>query len=295
MCPFLDDDDYPVEAPKASETSNDFRSKFFRDDKKFFLIGGGASIVAFCTVVYIMYYNSKPIDLEELPVIKADETPFKEKPTANDQVKHQDTTVYDNISGAKRKVEEKIVQPPEEVLSIPEIESGESLSDEEKQNIIKAFDELAPEKEYKINYVKKDVPKIKTDNLVVIENEYRPPINKIETITPLTPSKKPKQRLKDIMEKNARPADEVTVSRNGGPVVQIASVMTKPAAEAEYNRLASKNPFLKGLGKKIVKVDLGQTKGIRYRIQVGPFKNREDASKIISRMKERGFPAYISK
>ncbi|MDR0968463.1 MAG: SPOR domain-containing protein [Holosporaceae bacterium] len=299
MPPFLDEEDYATEAPNPPEPTGGSRSHFFRNDKKFLLIGGAASIVAFCVVAYILYSSSKPINLEELPVIKADETPFKIKPEKNEQVKHQDKTVYDNISGAKRKTKEKIAQPPEEVLSIPEIESGESLSDEEKKSIIQAFDELAPEKEYKIKYVKKDIPKIKTENITIVEDEVRnPPIHRItaETKTPPAPPKKTKQRLKDIMEQAVRPTnDDARISRGGGAAVQIASVATKPAAEAEYNRIASKNKFLKSFGKKIVKVDLGKTKGIRYRIQVGPFKTRKEAEKVVSAMAKNGFHAYVSR
>ncbi|MDR2158292.1 MAG: SPOR domain-containing protein [Holosporaceae bacterium] len=294
MCPFLDDEnDYPMESPPVHDSEGGFRSNFFRNDKKFFLIGGGVSIATFCIIAYVMYSSSKPIDLEELPVIHADPAPFKVKPVANEQVKHQDKMVYDNISGNKRKVEEKIAQPPEEVLSIPEIDGGETLSDEEKKNIIQAFDELAPEKEYKINYVKKDAPIVKSDNLIIVENKYRTPIHRIEDSSPAI--KKPKQRLRDLMGTTNEIVASPEVSSGGNVMVQIASVTTKSAAEVEYSRLLLKNNFLKGMGKKIIKVDLGEKKGIRYRIQVGPFKARGDANKIVSMMRKNGFSAYISK
>ncbi|MDR0678606.1 MAG: hypothetical protein LBF44_03680, partial [Holosporaceae bacterium] len=276
MCPFLDDeDDYPIDVSETSETRKNFRSSFFKNDRIFFLMGGGAFIIAFCVVVLVMYYNSRPIDLEELPIISADDTPFKIKPPISEQVKHQDKTVYDNISGDKRKVEEKIAQSPEEILSIPEMEVGESLSDEEKQNIIKAFDDLAPRKEYKINYIKQSAPKIKSDNLIVVEDdEYRPPINKVDEAKPPLAPKKQKQRLRDIVEKAGNNVEKTSINKvrendandERGPMVQVASVTTKFAAEAEYRRILLKNKFLKGYGKKIFKVDLGETKGIRYRI-----------------------------
>jgi cell division protein FtsN len=297
VCPFLDDeDDYAVDIPETSTTKRNFRSSFFKNDRIFFLMGGGAFIVTFFVVAFIMYYNSKPIDLEELPIISADGTPFKIKPLTNEQVKHQDKTVYDNISGDKRKIEEKIAQSPEEILSIPEVEVGESLSDEEKQNIIKAFDDLAPKKEYKINYIKQGRgAKIKSDNLIVVEDEYRPPINKVEEARSAPPAaKKQKQRLKDMVGETSDKISEVN-NLNGGLMIQVASVSTKSAAEAEYRRILSKNKFLKGWGKRIFKIDLGETKGIRYRIQVGPFKTKEEANRTVSLMGKNGFSAYISK
>jgi cell division protein FtsN len=255
------------------------------------------AVAAFCIALAVLYSSSKPINLEELPVISAEKGPFKIKPTTNETVKHQDKSVYDNISGDKRKVEEKIIKQPEEVISIPEIDVGESVSAEEKKKIIRAFEDLAPEKEYRINYVKKNVPPIKSNDLIIVEDEYRRPVNRLKDDMATAPSsaaaapKKTKQRISDLMkEKSAE-----DVRENGRFMVQIAAVDIKSAAETEYRRILFKNKFLKGLGKKVYKADLGRQKGIKYRIQVGPFRTREEANKIISAMKRNGFPAYISK
>ena len=40
---------------------------------------------------------------------------------------------------------------------------------------------------------------------------------------------------------------------------------------------------------------LGPKKGVKYRIQVGPFKNKTEAKKIISAMRDNGCSAYISR
>ena len=55
--------------------------------------------------------------------------------------------------------------------------------------------------------------------------------------------------------------------------------------ENKIRRFMVKNQFLKNKGKKIFKGDLGETKGIRYRIQVGPFRSKEEAKKIIDEQK----------
>lgn len=322
MCPFLgeedgdDFEDYQIDNGqnlKSSENDN-FRSKLLRDDKKFFIIGGMTSIVAFCVVIYVMYSNNKPIDLEDLPVIRADTTPIKIKPTSNLQVDHQDKVVYDNIADVKRmSVNDRTISQPEEVLSINETDPDGVLSEEDKKNIIQAFDDLAPEKEYKINYVKSDKNSGATQResgrshraiLKIVEDE-RPPIKRIG------PDDNPRNRLvsssKKGKEKNltasnkltsAKPAetnDEFTPARGGNVMIQVASVPTKSAAEAEYKRIVSRNKMLRGAGKKIVKIDLGKSKGITYRIQVGPFKNNSEASKVVSSLKNNGFSSYISR
>ncbi len=328
MCPFLEEegnedfDDYQIDNGRhlrPSKTDN-FRSAFLKDDKKFFIIGGAASIVAFCAVMYVMYSNNKPIDLEDLPVIKADTAPIKIKPTNNLQVDHQDKIVYDNISDVKRAsvAERTIAQPEEEVLSINETDLDGVLSEEEKKNIIQAFDDLAPEKEYKINYVKNGGNKAAMDKhnsestarIKIVEDES-PPIKRVgpednPRNKPLSQSKKHKEKIKDFSaakksesynskRKKLEAEDEFTPARGGSVMIQVASVPTKSAAEAEFKRIVSRNKILKGAGKKIVKVDLGKSKGITYRIQAGPFKNNAEAQKVVSSLRNNGFFSYISR
>ncbi|MDR2794604.1 MAG: SPOR domain-containing protein [Holosporaceae bacterium] len=182
MCPFLNEENNLDEYDNYSPNNNDPKlslenieqspsSYLLQDDKKFFIIGGVASVAAFAAVAYFMYSNSKPVDLDELPVIHANTTPLKVKPSQEDHVGHQDKIVYDNISGEKTAaVAVKTIPPPEEVLSINEIDSEVSLSDEEKKNIIKAFDDLVPEKEYKINYVKSESKKNPSQNAAPLKN-----------------------------------------------------------------------------------------------------------------------------
>jgi cell division protein FtsN len=291
MSPFVDDEDDRVVDQEWSPIppEDDQKPFFLKDDKKFLIIGGASSIVALFTVAYIIYSGSRPVDLDELPIIQADPTPVKVKPQINDEVKHQDKTVYDNISGDKRIVEEKLAPQPEEVLSIPEMDSGEVISDEEKKSIIQAFDELAPEKEYKISYAKDQKANAADNGLKAVEGELPPPIRKIdEEKTAANAKKEKKTRAKGALEKSA-------TEDSGSIMVQIATVPTKAAADAEYNRIIRKNKFLKKNGKRIFKIDMGEKKGAKYGIQVGPFKNREEARKAVKAMKKNGFFSHISK
>lgn len=298
--PFLNEaeeieDDYiePV-GPEVHEKSPKIALKIFRGDQKFFILGAVASVIGFLSIAYVMYQSSRPINLEDLPVIKADTEPIKEKPQDSTQVIHQDKIVYDNISGDIRKDEvEKIIPAPEEVISIPEAEVEGTLSDEEKQNIIQAFDELAPEKEYKINYIKDPVrtpQKLKTQGIIksgdlLIVEEKTPQVKR-------TDIKKRRARLTDFASKLA--TDSFS-KHSDGIMVQVASLPSRAAADKEYNRLTYKNRFLKKYRKKIIKVDLGREKGIKYRLQVGPFKNRSIAQNAISTLKNNGFNAYIAR
>ncbi|GHU14215.1 hypothetical protein FACS189449_10570 [Alphaproteobacteria bacterium] len=371
MCPFLDEeddlddyDDYTMNpAQQSPEENAEKRWPFQRNDMKFLVMGGGASVTAFCVVAYIMYSNSKPVDIDELPVIRANTTPIKIKPKMEEGVGHQDKVVYDNISGEKTAaVAVKTVPPPEEEVSINGMDMDAPLSDEEKKNIIQAFDDLAPEKEYKINYVKSGTKKkspsvsitkavavangdrskknsknvgdskkhrIESNGLVIVEEEnpskaksnsaesakrtlssrarendseddeeYDPPIKRLNADSGKSSRKNKKSRLKDLMNKSSEDSEDEALSspKTGGHVmVQIASLETKSGAEVEYKRLLLKNKIIRGIHKKIVKVDLGRKKGIRYRVMVGPFKNNSEANKVIRSMKSNGINAYVSR
>ncbi|MBQ3564749.1 MAG: SPOR domain-containing protein [Alphaproteobacteria bacterium] len=334
MCPFIDEE----ESGERNESFQQFNfgatSAFFKNDRRYLFIGGTAVAILTITVIFLLKSNFTKVNIEELPVIRAEQTEFKEKPEFNKQVQHQDKIVYDNISGDKRVVVEKLAPKPENVLNIPEVDISESLSDEEKQNIIQAFDDLAPEKRYQIDYVqdhvkkdssfalrspdfpslsrqenkqlqqlknkkhlsekekkllknleKKVVSAYKSEGDLLKEDSL-PPINRVSESSNKS-FKKTKKRLKDIVLSKS-------IATKGKLMVQIASVKSQHAAEEEYARIVARNRFLKGKGKRIFRVDLGE-KGIRYRIQVGPFNTTEDAKKIISAMKNNGCFAYISK
>ncbi|MDR1362352.1 MAG: SPOR domain-containing protein [Holosporaceae bacterium] len=415
MPPFLDDEDefdnYLVDRePKAPPSREEpRRSVFFQEDRRFFILGGVASAVAFGAVAYIMYSNSKVVDVDELPVIAAETTPLKEKPTHNDEVDHQDKVVYDNISGEKSPVTAvKTTPQPEEVLSINEVDMESSLSDEEKKNIIEAFDELVPDKEYKINYIKngkskggdrkksgehnstdsehkKDADRKKnseytnkgseygsgseygggserkkssaagfaaksdrndrygdkkyhavSNGLVAVEKndvyssqknaaknvagsvsarngaaaarssynrnidtkvegaEDDPPIKRLEPGYDDRSGSRKKSSLNELMTRSSMP-DTSPPKLGGSIMVQIASLSNKSGAEVEYKRLCQRNRMLGTMNRKIVKVDLGRSKGIRYRVLVGPFKNTAEANKLIQSMQNHGVNAYISR
>lgn len=285
--PFLEDsEEYYSDDDRSSFEPKSQKSRLF-GDKAFYIIGGVASLGAFLVIVAYIYNSSKPVDLGDLPVIQAEVGPVKVKPASNKQVEHQDKIVYDNISGDTRVIKEHIAPVPEEptldytpASNIDE----EVLSREEKENIIKEFDELAPRK---TSVLASSTKRYETDRTSMIKSK-----------------KKASNELKKFMSDSLQKSRKVQTAGSvvdipkkygkGTIMVQIASVDSKTAAEAEYKRLLHRNYFLKDAGKRIVKVDLG-AKGIKYRVQVGPFKNRKDANRIVSLVKSNGFSAYIAR
>lgn len=293
--PFLDDD--KNEEYYSDDGLSHFESKrksgFDFSNKKFYLIGGGAAVVAFSLIVAYIYNGTKPVDLGELPVIQAEDTPIKVKAENNQQVDHQDKLVYDNISGNSRVLKERIAPKPEEPLddyqTVPS--DYDVLSPEETENIIREFDELAPKKRQQISETeKKELGDIRK-KIVTTE---RPPINNVEKKIISQLNKQKKNKKNKLNSKTESIVEKISKSPKGTVMVQVASVGSKSAAEAEYKRIIRKNPFLKNAGKRIARVDLG-SKGIKYRLQIGPFEDKKKATKAISLMKNNGFFGYISK
>ena len=356
MTPFLSEEEYNFdneidgcvvenEEQTPSKYSRLLESGFLKDDGKFFVLGGVAAFFVFCIITYVMYFNSKPVDVEDLPTIQADMTPYKIKPEINNQVNHQDKIVYDNISGDRRAVKrEHIVPSPEEIMTLPEPENEHIEAEDTLPSNIEQINANEPKnKKILINEIISEEKSPKSNvsavnDLVVVENAElaEPPIKKIEIPTTRSEKKQeiqehPHQTIKDfingsrdelknklkkkIQEENSVKKENKTEDKlenknantvkqdsaaqilpaKGNIMIQMAIVRTKAAAEAEYKRIANKNKFLKRVGKKIAKVDLGKKKGIRYKIQAGPYKTVSEAKKAVKLMKENGFTAYIAK
>ncbi len=323
MSPFLSEEDYNFDneidgcvvdhqKPSTRKYRVFLDSTFFKDDRKFFILGGTAAFLVFCVAIYVMYSNSKPLDLDDLPVIQADVAPFKIKPGINNQVSHQDKIVYDNISGDHRAVKnEKIAPTPEEIIPISESEKSSNSDSTEQFSSVAQIDEVG-------DISAKNVSQV--NNLMIVE-EVSPPIKKIDAqknFRKNVTEVRHRQRIKDLVniqptksngtritireveqqsKKLAKPSASPTRPKiqRGNIMIQMAVVKTKAAAEAEYKRIVNKNKFLKNVGKKISKVDLGKEKGVRYKIQAGPYRNAADAKKAVNLMKSNGFSAYIAK
>lgn len=294
MPPFVneEDDNFDIdyfnrEDNQSWESKNVDHPFLERDDKRFFLIGGIAALFTFIVILYIMYSSSKPIDLDDLPVIRADTTPIKVKPPKNGQVSHQDKIVYDNISGYNRKVAEKTAPPPEEILPINKEE--EIFANEDTVN---GYTSSSSE-----NKTTKATRSKGSGKIRIVEE--RLPIKKIEADNS---RKVKKQKISNLIKKvekgnvTSENSDELYGIKKGGNIMlQIASMHTKAAAEVEYKRVVNRNKFLKRFNKKIEKIDLGRKKGIIYRVKVGPFRNKSDAQKAIDALKKKGFSTYISR
>jgi len=75
--------------------------------------------------------------------------------------------------------------------------------------------------------------------------------------------------------------------------VQLAALKTEADAKTAWKRLAAKYPDVLGpLAMHLERVDLG-TKGIYYRVQAGPFTDKNAARDICTKLKPKGQPCLV--
>ena len=103
--------------------------------------------------------------------------------------------------------------------------------------------------------------------------------------------------LRHALIKVPPPAPQVA-SRGNGRVwrVQIAASRSIEAARKSWRAIKRKHDDVFGkLRLMLVKADLGKSKGIYYRMQVGPLAEAEGARKLCARVKRRKLGCFVVK
>lgn len=207
----------------------------------------------------------------DLPLIQADQTPYKIKATNQGvpSVKHQDKLVYGRIRADQNEpVAEHILPDPEAPL--PQIK--------EPPAPIKMVDQYTPEEG--------DPDKV-AEPIEKEPEESAPSLTSIEDLIAGTPEEKltPVSENQESVDEKQAP-EKINVK--GKTHIQLGSLKSYDLAESEWKRLSKKHPdVLRGLDPIIQKVDLGEEKGIYYRLRTGPFVDMEKANAVCSALKEQ--------
>jgi hypothetical protein len=89
-------------------------------------------------------------------------------------------------------------------------------------------------------------------------------------------------------------AEPTTANGAGGFRVQLAAVRESAAAQREWEKIkAAHTDVLGRLSANVVRVDLGEPRGVFYRIQAGPFGDAEGARKACASLKERNVGCLV--
>lgn len=320
-----------------------------------------SSLAAISVLGWYAFQEAKgPIEPSELPVIKADASPYKIKPLdpGGEEIANLDKRVYDTISAIGREEDAeslKTIKSSEEPLSRDKIKaistlngsledsapedslissiapaSGETASDSlpeaqlvnedgnqnnDQQNTAPETtavketteDTMPDDAEKKIEAAVEEVEKIEMPKIkpVISDNPDNPLVetkkadkNETKDIKNKTDKTKKSAEKKTVNKTTPAPAslaDKSSTKAINGIKIQLGAYRSTSEVKNTWKKLKDANPSL--LGKysySINKVDLG-AKGIFYRLQVGAFKDKSEASSICKKLSAKGQGCFVVK
>lgn len=248
---------------------------------------------------YAYHSGSQSVTDGQMVVIKADETPIKEKPAdaGGEQFPHQDKTIYDTISPYRTdkvaKVE-KLLPEPEEPIIEEEAPTAtktwvndkiRSVSDAEEKINEQLDKTTAKKEEAKTVEVKKEEPKKEVIPPAPVAKKEEPKVEE-KKIVAEAPKVEPAKEVKKEEPKAAAPAP--TVSSGSGYKIQLGAYGSQAEAEQNWARISSKHAgILGGFSHVIVKADV-PGKGTFYRLRASGFETPDSAKQACTKLSAAG-------
>lgn len=301
--------------------SDDISFEKLKSDKLVYAVGGVAVLCVLGIFAYLFTDHQKSVDVEELPVIKADYRPIKER--INAVKSHEDKKIYTYITTGNEQPVKKpqVIKQKDSVVSINELDKSQ-LTEEDKKMILKAFEDLAPNakrrrivQDESITPPKPvlDTPKANVQPVSTSIPKKEQNVNRVVSLLKKTIKKRSnglndliksyansntvpkKKNLKEFLKEKRKTAERGTIdwkNNNIVPItpgsifVQLASLPSKEAAITEYSRLTRKHKVLNTMGHKFNRVQVGND--YRYRIMIGPFRSKQEAGIAVRKMQDSG-------
>ena len=257
------------------------------------------------------YYGERILSLlgnseDQVPVIRADISPVKIRPEnpGGLQVPDRDKLVYNRIQNGGTETTgqatvERLLPPPEKLLPRPK---AAPIAPQKPSSQVQAPLVSATPKVADVKAAIKPAQAPPPPSAPTITTKSRPTLLSQNT-TPVIPLKPVLKKSVQAAQPTPKPvviskavqprAPSATTSPAAAPTnkvyrVQLAAARTADAARKEWDRLRRKNlDVLGNLGLSITKVDLGEKKGIFYRLRAGPLKNDGDARTLCKTLAKR--------
>ncbi len=280
------------------------------------LVPIGLGLIAVAVVgggILIMLGDNKPSNNipDAIPLIEAETTPEKTKPESPGGmvIPHQDKLVLNNDSGASGNAQvEKLLPPPEipqpPKASEPEVDSAAETavqsSASEAQAEITATEDTAESVAKKAETAKIEeqplantgegnaVPKAPEVESVLAPKPEAEVAKKVEA--PKAPKPAVSEPTSTTTAKKVEPEATVPTTSTQKPVsgqyvLQLASLKSKDGAMTEWKNMQRKLGDLLGNKQPIIEQASISGVGVRYRLQTGPFDNKQAASDFCSKLK----------
>lgn len=283
------------------------------------LLGILLMVAAFGGVLFIAYQQGMKEGVRTAPpIIKAEQSPSKVKPDepGGMEIPHQDKRVYDRIAGedTEEPPVEQLLPRAEEPMDIPAAEATVSTPPVADATARLDADSATPATAVAAAGAATDTPAATAPNSDVEilapalqlpgrqaatpkpsnAEALRAAVAGVPQTTPAPGTAEAAPELADTVVTAAisqRPAPKVIESPDmprGAFVVQIAAFRQEEVAKSEFRVLKKKYPeLLSSVSDDIQRADLG-SKGIYYRLRVGPFEERVAAAGLCEQLKSRG-------
>lgn len=227
-------------------------------------------LLVFGAVVWNTYRQGVRSGAGDIPIITAEGSPYKRAPDDRGGFRDDDLNkrIYDQLDGSSRSA------PSATSASLGTASAEEALLAQGGPPIelrpAQAFGERGPDE----------------DQIAALNDlAGAPETDRIEpTPAPVEEIILPRTLPPALAEPESRFAFEPT----GTFLVQISALRSREAADAEWGKATRARPAMfRGAEKSVQRADLGQ-KGVFYRLRVGAFESRADASEFCDALKADG-------
>jgi len=232
----------------------------------------------------------------DVPVIAADPAPIKIRPESPGgmQVPNQGRLVYGVIDGSSAQPRvERLLPSPEKPIVVDEVlkRSVPEASEVASANAPRGTADENPSAPVRLT------PSLPSTEDVTKKAPLAlapPPVPKAAPQA-VAPSKPPKPKATQTARATPVPSAPITDLEKSYRV-QLAASRTESAVRSEWDRLRRRHIDLLGvLNLQVMRIDLGGTKGIFYRLRAGPLVNSASAKALCERLKQRKLGCLVVK
>jgi hypothetical protein len=223
--------------------------------------------------------------LKDIPLIRADEKPFKIKPEnpGGMDIPHQDKTIYQMLeepSGQKEEIK-RILPLPEKPVPPSEVKPEDASFVKAREAMVNSEPVRAPRVEKLVGGSEK--PKLKPAT--------KPKATRVE-------KPKPAPKVKPLVESASKPKITPLVSQGGGGevAVQLGALRTREEAELVWQKLGKSHvDVMPPALRKGVEPVAVEGKGTLYRLQAKGFASPQQAAELCKALTSRNQPCFVVK
>jgi cell division septation protein DedD len=297
------------------------RSKLSIKGRSIFMVGSAllGAIALGGALAFAYKQSGGGLSGEQPPLVAADNRPVKELPeeAGGKEFPHKNKLIYDRLTNGDEPESERLV-PRQENVAVPALPSAETpdmpapvattdlatQSVNGEQMAVASVGDAMPDggpRRVKTMVVRPDGSLMESEAAPAAEAPATPEAQPQATaampapVAPqqATPAQSPPAPEPKPEAKPAQQTAAVAPQAAAAPtkyVVQVASKKNQTEALASFADMQQKYPSLLGSYKPIVqKADLG-TKGVWYRLRLGPISDKTSASKLCTQLKQQGLP-----